>query len=584
MIGSILKIEENVVTIKLVNNEDTQVIPLNFHVIFEDQISKIVGKISSATQTEVIVDIVGEIANGQFSSGTLARPSFSSVVRLITIEELALMYGSQILMHGYSNFGTSNVYKNYKINVSINEFFSNHFAILGNSGSGKSCTVASLFQKMFRQDNAPVNSHILFIDTFGEYTSAFQGMGNSTGNINYQCLTTNREDGTARLFAIPFWLLTVDDIALLLNATSKAQLSVISKALDLVKILTSESESVINRKNDIIARALINIMVSGVAPIEMHDQVTAILTKFNTPLLNLETEIYQPGYTLTIKQCLNIDQNGKIQALELLMSFLNEYMVTEEDVEIEANDCYSISDLESAIELALVSSGVLNSKKAFDELNQLSVNIHSLANSDRAQYFEYPVKVTREEYIQSLFLTLSGAPCQLVSLNMNGVDDRFACVMIKTLSNMFFQIQGNALNRGQSAYHLIIEEAHRYIRNDDTDDEVIGYNIFDRIAKEGRKYGLFLGLITQRPSELSDTCISQCSNFVVLRVLHPKDLAYIKDMVPSMTSDIATQLKNLKPGNCICFGNAFKVPISLYVDLPNPMPSSQNVNLSNVWY
>ena len=114
--------------------------------------------------------------------------------------------------------------------------------------------------------------------------------------------------------------------------------------------------------------------------------------------------------------------------------------------------------------------------------------------------------------------------------------------------------------------------------------EILGYNIYERITKEGRKYGIFLGMITQRPSELSDTAISQCSNFIILRTLHPKDLDYIKNMVPNISSEILEQLKNLKPGNCIAFGNAFKVPVSMYIPIPNPRPLSNNVDLKNVWY
>ena len=95
---------------------------------------------------------------------------------------------------------------------------------------------------------------------------------------------------------------------------------------------------------------------------------------------------------------------------------------------------------------------------------------------------------------------------------------------------------------------------------------------------------MFLGLITQRPSELSDTCVSQCMNFVILRTLHPVDLQYIKEMVPNVSSEIVLQLKNLKPGNCIAFGSAFKVPTTMYIDLPNPRPLSNNVDLEDVWY
>ena len=73
-------------------------------------------------------------------------------------------------------------------------------------------------------------------------------------------------------------------------------------------------------------------------------------------------------------------------------------------------------------------------------------------------------------------------------------------------------------------------------------------------------------------------------NFIVLRTLHPVDLKYIREMVPSVTDEIVLTLKNLKPGNCVAFGSAFKVPTSLYIDIPNPRPLSNNVDLESVWY
>ena len=167
--------------------------------------------------------------------------------------------------------------------------------------------------------------------------------------------------------------------------------------------------------------------------------------------------------------------------------------------------------------------------------------------------------------------------------SINYVDDRMAKVLTKIISKMLFSVASSTIPRGSRAFHIIIEEAHRYVQND-KDIEILGYNIFERITKEGRKYGIFLGLITQRPSELSDTAISQCSNFIILRTLHPKDLEYIKNMVPNISSEVVNQLKNLKPGNCIAFGSAFKVPISMYIPLPNPRPLSNNVDLSSVWF
>ena len=180
-------------------------------------------------------------------------------------------------------------------------------------------------------------------------------------------------------------------------------------------------------------------------------------------------------------------------------------------------------------------------------------------------------------------MDVNGNRCQIVNFNISYIEDRLAKVITKIISKLIFDTAVVNENRGSVPYHIIIEEAHRYVQKD-TDTEILGYNIFDRITKEGRKYGVLLGLITQRPSELSDTAISQCSNFVILRTLHPKDLAYIKDMVPSISLEVANQLKNLKPGNAIAFGSAFKVPISLYFQKADPEPLSNNVDIANIWY
>ena len=104
--------------------------------------------------------------------------------------------------------------------------------------------------------------------------------------------------------------------------------------------------------------------------------------------------------------------------------------------------------------------------------------------------------------------------------------------------------------------NIILEEAHRYVQNDN-DNSIIGYNIFDRIIKEGRKYGTILGFVTQRPSELSSTALSQCSNYIVLRMFHPEDLDVVRNITHSISESTINRLKTLRSGYGICFGDAF---------------------------
>ena len=587
MIGKIQEIIDNDVTIQLSININEQPSLVNYHVIFEDDTAKkIVGEIANVNQTTMIVTIVGEINDGRFIPGGGKKPSFKSTVRLIKSEELELLFGKQELVKGFTNFGTSNVYEGYKINVDINSFFNAHFSILGNSGSGKSSAVASILQKLFRGNFPPTNSSFFFFDAYGEYTNAFKELHISNPSLNYKSYTTNVVDPTTEVLKIPVWLLDVDDLALLLDATTPSQLPIIEKTLELVPILTGTSEHVSQRKNDIIARALQDIMLSGAESVKIRDQVIGVLTKFNTPTLNLQSQIVQPGYTRTLKQCLFVDKTGKMQEMELVVEFIRGYFIDDE-IEVpeeELNYFYTLQDLEEAMEFALVSEGILKSGKVYETANIMNVRLHTLATGENSYYFTYPTYVTRDQYIDSLLWDKStNSRAQIINFNINYIDDRIAKVITKILSRMLFNKQSVLKPRGSEAFHIIIEEAHRYVRHD-SDIDLLGYNIFERIAKEGRKYGVFIGLITQRPSELSDTCVSQCSNFIILRTIHPVDLKYIKEMVPNVSTEIMLQLKNLKPGNCIAFGSAFKVPTVMYMDLPNPMPLSENVDLINVWY
>ncbi len=584
MLGKILAIEGNVIQVKLSIDINKQANLVNIHAVFEDGKHKVVGEISDIHQDVIKVNIVGEIKENRFLPGVTAKPSFQSSVRIVTMEELALILGSADQTSSTVRFGISNVYHNYPINVSMNAFFSNHFAILGNTGAGKSFTVARLLQNIFLTGKPPIGANLFLFDAYGEYTRAFSSLHDISKELNYKVYTTNTHYPDTDVLQIPLWLLGVDDIAILLGVTTANQIPIIEKALKLVPVLKAGDSENMQHKNDIIARAILDILMSGNESSKIRDQIIAILTNFHTAELNLESEIVQPGYVRTLKQCLYIDKTGKMQEMEIVVDFIKKYIV--DGLELKTPDGtipYTLADLEQAMNFALISEGVLKSERVFDYANVLSVRLHSLVNSDAKEYFNYPNLISRADYIKSLLTTKEGRKAQVVNFNINYVDDRMAKALTKIISKLLFDTAAENENRGNTAYHIIIEEAHRYVQKD-IDTEILGYNIFDRITKEGRKYGVLLGLITQRPSELSDTAISQCSNFVILRTLHPKDLDYIKNMVPNISSEIILQLKTLQPGNCIAFGSAFQVPVAMYIEKPNPEPLSNNADVAKVWY
>ena len=586
MLGKIVSIEENEALVKLNINLDEMQNLINLYVIMEDSTNKIIGEITDIKDGMAKVNLLGKIDGEHFEYGLINKPSFSSTIKLVSKEKMPLIIGEENVkenMHLY--LGKSPIYDNVDVHVNINKFFSNHFAIFGNTGSGKSCGVARIFQNLFSKEaDIAYKSSIFIFDAYGEYHDAFKDLNKKVPEINLKTYTTNLKSEDSEILKIPVWLLSLDDIALLLGAEKHSQIPIIEKAMKLVTIFAREEELVIKHKNDIIARAILDILASGKSPVQIRDQIFSILSFYNTKELNLETPVYQPGYTRSLKNCFIIDSNGKIREMELITTFMESFL--DDTLELEMPDGtfkYDLKDLKKALDFALISEGVLNSEKIYDETNILKVRLHSLVNSDQNIYFEYPEYLTKEQYIRSLMVVNENRKAQIINFNINYVDDRFAKVLTKIYSKLLFDYSKELKVRASFPIHIILEEAHRYVQNDN-DINLLGYNIFERIAKEGRKYGIILGLITQRPSELSTTAISQCNNFLIFKMQHPLDIDYIRDMVPNITSEIIKKLKILPAGTCMAFGLAFKIPVLVKLEMPNPAPASSSCDISANWF
>ena len=583
MFGKILSVQEYTVKLENISRKvETGIIGV--HIVFEENF-KIVAEITKISIEEIECILVGEFINGSFTCGVLHKPSSLSFIRLVNKQEVISLLGSQeIDTKDYIYMGKSLTYENFNVSAKMNNLFSNHFAIIGNTGSGKSCTVARLFQNIFyRKKYIPYNSHFALFDVYGEYHSALSKI-NQTKYCRCKLLTTDVNSTIGEIVKIPPYFLEVDDIALLLNVDNKAQIPIIEKALKYVYLFTEDEDKVKAHKNNIIAKAVMDILTSGRNPAQIRDQIFAVLSTFNTRDISLESEIIQPGYTRTLRQCLRIDETGKINAMQLVTEYLEKFI--NEDLKLSRDMVpkrYNLKDLYNAFEFALISEGVLKSDKIYDLNNILKVRLESIMSGDYAKYFEVDEYISKEEYVQKLFQTDNEEKVQIVNFNLNYVDERFAKTLTKIYSKLFLDYAISLKNNNDFSIQIVIEEAHRYVKNDD-DVQTIGYNIFDRITKEGRKYGVILGLITQRPSELSTTSLSQCSNYIVLRMFHPDDLDIIKNITHSVSISDIEKLKSLSPGTALCFGTAFNIPLFVNIDKPTPPPTSSNVEISNQWF
>ena len=166
---------------------------------------------------------------------------------------------------------------------------------------------------------------------------------------------------------------------------------------------------------------------------------------------------------------------------------------------------------------------------------------------------------------------------------ISSLDDTATEVVTKVFCKMLFDYMRSLKPRNAMPVNLILEEAHRFVRSD-MDYGVLGYNIFERIAKEGRKFGLLMGISSQRPSELSKTVVSQCSNFIIHKIQNPDDIQYISRMVPYVNQGIVDRITYLRRGHALVFGTAINLPTLTAFDKANPTPNSGNSNIVEKWY
>lgn len=581
MFGNIIKIDGNVATVAI--NKSGAVMPdlMNMHVVFVNGNARILGEVENINVDSVIIKFLGEFTERGFTIGIVRKPSLDSKVRMINEQELQMLIGTQ--QEGYFNLGYTPLYNNYPMYVNINEMFSNHLGILGASGSGKSCGVARIIQNVFANPSSPVsNANLIFFDAYGEYKNAFSSISQINGNYNYKFITSNKQEDTDEELHLPIYLLSLDDIALLLNATDHAQLTILERALKLVRVFARKDEESNKIKNHLIAKAIVAILFSGLTSAGKKNEIFKIIHKTNTPEFNFNSPVQGIGFVRNFSECFELDSKGNFAEAVLI----NEYVLKFIDESLEdkidgANQYFTIDDFETALDFTLISEGFQENQTLHDVATVLLVRLHSIVESQNKDIFNYPEFITLEQFITTLVVK-NNTRCQIVNINLEGVDDNLAKVIVKVFARMFFDFAKSRPARATVPFHLFLEEAHRYVQKDN-DIFLIGYNIFDRIAKEGRKYGVLLDIISQRPVELSDTVVAQLSNFLVFKITHPADLEYIEKMLPGVSTDVIDKLSSLQPGTCVAFGSAFKIPFITKMQMPNPSPYSSNCDVVNAW-
>lgn len=534
------------------------------------------------------ISLIGEIISGFFRFGVSKMPLIFSEVDIISEDNLKAMLevvneeepvaiDSSMTRARLLDIGNSVIFPDYSVKVNIDQFFGFHFAVFGNTGSGKSNTVATILQRIFlKKKYSAKGAKFVVIDSNGEYEQAFSMLSEKNGEISAKFFIATDDYQSPKRLEIPVWALSADDWAILLHATERTQVPILKRAVDIAKIFYDPNNRDSSVKNHILASTVLGIFNSSDTSPSKSDKIKTIITLFGTQEINSESAVDNQGTTL--ERAIGIDY-GKFAKEDAALKFLRGFI--KKDIgDLAANNTvtYSIQEFYQAVQFATLYEGSISSQRIQEYTSTLISRLQAIQDGIQGKILTKTDFSSVDDYISHIL-----GENQIVNIDVSLLDDSSAEVVTKVLAKMLLDYLKGRKTKADMPVNFIIEEAHRFVKNESAYGAV-GYNIFERIAKEGRKFGLLLGISSQRPSELSKTVVSQCSNFIIHRVQNPDDLQYISRMVPYINQGTIDRLTYLQTGNALVFGTAINLPTLTRFEEANPRPDSSNAKISEKWY
>jgi DNA helicase HerA-like ATPase len=481
------------------------------------------------------------------------------------------------------------------VRASYNDLFSRPLAIVGNTGSGKSFSVSSLVQKAMKAlEGAAQEPHVFILDINGEYAKAFPGDSQTARSPDHVYL--NGKD-----FSLPLWFLNAEEICAWLsaaeqtqepvlkdwwaiakggNATTTASMGVLQNAMSALDQLLSE----LTRLKKKAAGSYCDAVTGHLADIDIDTEAFEALfvehrqaNEYNTEVMNnqaaiaAEAEKLKDGIRAKIVGGSNAAEAAARTAdspLAIARTTLTDPSLINRAVSKE--DTFRVDAHLTTLKLRL--------KTRLDDKRW-----HAFLNYEDAE--------TKIETLSSWFACFglgasSGPRVSVLDLSMLSNEVLpYACAVVgRVLLEARERLP--AVSRYKHPWVLVLEEAHNYARPARSDEDR-GHRLarltFERIAKEGRKFGLSLIIASQRPSEISQTIISQCANFISHRLQNPDDIDHFRRIIPMQARRLLDQVTILSSGEAIVFGSAFHVPTRVQFDAPDPGPYSQTAAPFHEW-
>lgn len=467
----------------------------------------------------------------KFQRGVGHYPRFNSKCYLLTSEEKQLLFS--LTTHEGIKVGNVAGVQNEEIFIHVDKFLSKHSVILGSTGSGKSSTVASMLQKVLRKYKY---SHVVFFDLHDEYSAAFES----------EEFEQKVNKVPASTFVLPYWLMNFEEFQTIFLGDIDT-----SKNNDGIRITKEQILALKEKEHNLI-----------------KDEV-GIIEKIN---------INSPLY-------FNFDE------LMSSLTKLNKRTFWKSDNELalsEDGENYLIGKGNQKVDRpGMEKDYVIQDPNYYGKLNPVIEKLQSI-RQDRRYTFLFPTGYEKSISIKGYLMDLLCIPYnaeqkQLTILDLSRIPSEITPIIIGMLGRICFEFKLWEETPSTLPLYLVFEEAHNYIPKESTPTSRLPKKYLERIAKEGRKYGITQLIISQRPSDLSTTIVSQCSNFFVLRVTNPEDQLFIKHILPDHLSALTNMIPFFQNGEALIVGECVPMPVKGIIDKPIPSPNSNDVSFSNAW-
>jgi len=511
---------------------------------------KVVDKSDGEPSIRIIISTqpLGTLIDNNFNRGSMVLPVPMEPVYVVDHETLNMVFNSD---DNYS-FPFGKLVQNNAVELKINgdNFFGKHVGIVGTTGSGKSCAVSTIIQNVVGINNASniwrekqKNSHIIIFDLHSEYSTAFTLGAEQNFTLNKLNIDSLK---------LPYWLL---------NSEELQEMFIESKEQNSHNQISQFKNAVILNKEK--HNPTINEITYDTPVYFSIKEVCNYLENLNNEVIGKKEGENKP----------KLDDGTLIEDRNEYFNQVYDFVPNSTSKDTKASNGPFNGDFDRFIFR-------LDTKLKDKRLNFLLDPIKSDGTPYKSGDFEEIMKQFLG-YLNKSNITvidLSGIPFEVLSITVSLVSR-----LVFDFCFHYSKIRHSENQLNDIPFMIVCEEAHNYIPKEGGSEYYSSKKSIERIAKEGRKYGLSLMVVSQRPSEVSTTVFAQCNNFVALRLTNVNDQNYVKNLLPDNISSAADILPSLGLGEALVVGDAVLMPSVVKLEKPNPEPSSQTVRFDKEW-